>query len=51
MYLLYLSSQFADRVNEASFLLSIILSALFYYKYRRYTLQMQKDEMIDRFLQ
>ena len=51
MELLEMTNQFADRIYEASFFLSLALSALFYMKYRKYSLQMQKEEMIDNFLQ
>lgn len=51
MVLLEMSNQFADRIYEASFFLGLALSALFYMKYRKYSLQMQKEEMIDNFLQ
>ena len=51
MELLKMNNQFADRIYEASFFLSLAISALFYMKYRKYSLEMQKEEMIDNFLQ
>lgn len=48
--LLEMSNQFADRIYEGSFFLGIAISALFYFKYKKYSLQMQNDEMIDQFL-
>jgi hypothetical protein len=50
MVLLEMTNQFAERIYEASLLLGLGLSALFYVKYKRYTLQMEHDEMIDQFL-
>jgi uncharacterized membrane protein len=51
MTLLEMPNQIADRIYEASFFLSLAISALFYMKYKKYSLQMQKEEMIDNFLQ
>lgn len=50
MYLLTVVDIFADRVNDAGFLAALILLPLFYKEYKKQTLQMQHDEMIDRFL-
>lgn len=50
MVLLEVTNQFAARIYEASFLLSIAVSALFYVKYKKYSMQMQNDDMIDQFL-
>ena len=51
MVLIEMSNQFAERIYEASFFLGLAVSALFYMKYRKYSTEMQKDDMIDRFLQ
>jgi hypothetical protein len=48
--LLEMTNQFAERIYEGSFLLSIAISALFYVKYRKYSMQMQKDDIIDQLL-
>lgn len=50
MMLLEMTNQFAERIYEASFLLSIAISALFYVKYKKYSVQMQNEDMIDGFL-
>lgn len=50
MMLLEMTNQLAERIYEGSFLLSIAISALFYVKYRKYSMQMQKEDMIDQFL-
>jgi len=51
MVLLEMSNQLADRIYEVSFFLGLAVSALFYMKYRKYSIEMQKEEMIDNFLQ
>jgi cytosine/uracil/thiamine/allantoin permease len=51
MVILEMSNQLADRIYEASLFLGLAISALFYMKYKQYTSEMQKEEMIDRFLQ
>jgi cytosine/uracil/thiamine/allantoin permease len=51
MVLIEMSNQLAERIYEASFFLGLAVSALFYMKYRKYSIEMQKDDMIDRFLQ
>lgn len=48
--LVEMTNQYAERIYEASFFLSLALSALFYVKYKKYTLQMQNEEMLDQFL-
>lgn len=50
MMLLEMTNQFAERIYEGSFLLSLAISALFYVKYKKYSMQMQKDDMIDQLL-
>lgn len=50
MVLLEMTNQFAERIYEASLVLSLAISALFYVKYKKYSLQMQNEEMIDQFL-
>lgn len=45
-----MTNQFAERIYEGSFLLSLAISALFYVKYKKYSMQMQKDDMIDQLL-
>lgn len=50
MVLLEMTNQFAERIYDASFFLSIAISAFFYVKYKKYSVQMQNDDMIDRFL-
>lgn len=50
MMLLEMTNQFAERIYEASFFLSIAISALFYVKYKKYSVQMQNEDMVDRFL-
>lgn len=50
MMLLEMTNQIADRIYEGSFLLGLAISALFYLKYKKYSLQMHNEEMIDKFL-
>lgn len=50
MVILEMTNQFAERIYEGSFFLSIALSALFYVKYRKYSMELQKEDMIDQFL-
>jgi hypothetical protein len=50
MVLLEMTNQLAERIYEGSFILSLALSALFIVKYRKYSMEMQKEDMIDQFL-
>lgn len=50
MYLLNTPDFFADRVNELSFLLGIIVTILFYIEYKKCEADMKKEDMLDHFL-
>ncbi len=50
MFLLTIADEFAQRVNDAGFLAALIVVTLFYKEYKRQVVLMQRDEMIDNFL-
>lgn len=50
MYLLHTSDFFADRVNEFSFILGIIVTIIFYVEYKKCTVEIEKQDMLDHFL-
>ncbi len=50
MYLLEVADNFSDRVNELGLLAALILSTVFYKEYKKQMLEMEHDDMIDRFL-
>ena len=50
MELLNTSNLFADRVNEFSFLIGIIVTVLFYLEYKKCEVEIEKQEMLDQFL-
>ena len=50
MYLLHTPDFFADRVNELSFLLGIIVTIIFYVEYKKCTAAIEKQDMLDHFL-
>ncbi len=41
---------FAERINELSFLLGILVSIFFYMEYKKCDLEIKKKDMIDQFL-
>jgi hypothetical protein len=50
MELLNTPNLFADRVNEFSFLMGIIITVLFYFEYKKCIVQIEKEDMLDKFL-
>ena len=51
MELLQVAVGFEERINEIAFLLSIFVTALFYAEYKKYNYELEKEEMLDNFLQ
>jgi hypothetical protein len=50
MYLLNAPDLFSDHVNELSFLLGIILIIIFYIEYKKCIVEIEKQDMLDQFL-
>ncbi len=50
MYLLDITNGFTDRIHAIAFILAIIISIYFYAAYKQYLAQVQREEMIDHFL-
>jgi len=50
MELLNTHNLFADRVNELSFLLGIIVTIIFYIEYKKCAAEIEKQDMLDHFL-
>jgi hypothetical protein len=51
MYLLQLSHDLVFGANEISLFLGITISGLFYFQYKKYNDQLQREEMLDHFLE
>ena len=41
---------FAERVNELSFLVGIIITVVFYFEYKKCVAEIEKQDMLDHFL-
>lgn len=50
MDLLASTNLFAERVYELSFLMGLIITILFYFEYKKCSIEIEKQEMLDRFL-
>lgn len=50
MYLLSTPDFFAERVNEFTFLLGILVTIIFYREYKKCAVAIEKEEMLDHFL-
>lgn len=50
MVLLNTQNLFAERIYEFSFLMGIVVIILFYIEYKKCTAQIEKEEMLERFL-
>lgn len=49
MHLLQISA-YAERIQEVSFGLSLLIAALFLLEYKKYAAEIEREEMIDNFL-
>lgn len=50
MTLITSTNLFAELVYEASFLVGVIITVLFYFEYKKCAVEIEKQEMLDRFL-
>lgn len=50
MELLNTQNLFAERIYEFSFLMGIIVTIVFYIEYKKCAVEIEKEEMLDRFL-
>lgn len=50
MDLLQATELFVTRADEIAFILSLIVTGLFYSEYRKYQQQVEREEMLDNFL-
>ena len=50
MDLIASTNLFAERVYEISFFMGILITVLFYFEYKKCTVEIEKQEMLDHFL-
>jgi hypothetical protein len=50
MDLLQASELFLTRADEVAFILSLVVTGLFYTEYKKYKQQVEREEMLDNFL-
>lgn len=50
MHLIYFSEQYIQIINEMSFLLALLLVAVFYMEYKRCEEEIEREEMLENFL-
>jgi hypothetical protein len=50
MYLIEITNEVTARVQEIAFGLSIIISGLFLMEYKKYTIEQERKDMLDQFL-
>jgi hypothetical protein len=50
MYLLNTSNLLADHINELSFIMGIIITIAFYIEYKKCAAEIEKQDMLDHFL-
>ena len=50
MYLLQLTDRFTYLIHSIAFILAVIITIYFYAAYKQYLAQMQRDELLDHFL-
>ena len=50
MYLAQIHNPFIENIHQIAFLLSLIITIAFYKEYKSYTAKMQKEDLLDTFL-
>ncbi len=50
MFLLLATGVFAQRVNDAGFLMALVVVTLFYKEYKKQLQKIRHDELLDQFL-